>query len=470
MELLEERLMSKLFLSTSVIFISVIAVLLGAQAADVQPETAEGSGFYLKEQPELTGFVSGGKLGPGSVVMWNAITDKINNNPVSYKVVVHDDSGTVIASREIAQNSCKLGSLENSGNLIDQRNYNLHIVAYVDSTQLPPAEKACSYSFVFDKFPGVNSEIIKKQTGRILRPEAGVGLTTKNGVLLQWEPKLKGHMWAIRVVSNRMDDSRVMRLYHKDEFKASEFVLDETIFPPDDEDAFVEVSITSVSGVVRPIETNFRINNTNYPPGQPRIAVKNGYLVQWDAPGDPDFERVQYCLAVEKVTDDGAASLEPLKKIRITESGSLDLRKGLKRMTDYACHIIAEDSWGAVSKSKIVPINMDAPAVKPAFSLKPDFKHLSKAKYLLISHINLNQQTNFNYFVKYYFENGTTYPKGKSWKTEKPSSKKRNVTKIKIRKFKKRIKKIAVISQAYNKLGETADSMQVVHGSKKKNK
>jgi hypothetical protein len=462
--------MSKLFFSTSVVLISVFTCLTGAQAADVPTESAGGSQFYLREQPELVGFLSGGKLGPDSVMMWDVITDKIHNKQVFYKIVVHADDGTVIASSDLTENSCKLGSLENSGNLIDQKSYNLHVAAYIDTTQLPPAEKTYSYSFVFDKFPGVDSDIIKKQTGRILRPESGVGLKTKNGVLLQWEPKLKDHLWAIRVVSGRMDDTRVMRLYHKDTLEKSEFVLDETIFPPDDEDAFVEVSITSVSGVVRPIETNFRINNTNNPPGKPRIALKNGYLIQWDAPGDPDFERVGYTLAVEKVTEEGDVSIEPLKKIKISESGSLDMRKGLDRMTDYACHIIAEDSWGAVSKSKTVHINMDNPAVKPAFTLKPDFKHLSKAKYLLISHINLDQQINFNYYVKYYFENGTTYPDGKSWRTEKPSSQKRGITKIKIRKFKKRIEKIAVISQAYNKLGEKADSMQIIYGNTKKKK
>jgi len=460
-------------INKTIIFISIALLLWQTYAAETPPAPLsaadESSQTYLSQQPELVGFLNGAKLGPESIVKWSPIVDNVYHSDVFYLVTITDPaSGEVVASRDLAETFVRLGSLENVNKLIDKKKYNLKVVAYLDKTALPPDEKTNIYQLVFDKFPGVESELPKEHLGKIVQPLPGIGLKTENGVLLQWEPKLENHLWAIRVVCNRMDATRVMAMYSKEELKTAEYLLEQTLFAPEDEDALVEVSITSAEGIVTPIETNFRINNVNHPPAKPMINVKDGYLLQWSGAQDPDYEKVSHRLVVEKPSPGGSAT-EPVKKVKISGSGSLDMRKGLQRSTDYSCYIVAEDSWGAASRSETVYINMDQPPVKPVFDLKLDFRHLSKAKYLIINHFNYNYQANYTYYVKYFFEDGSTYPDKKSWLTEKPHSRKKNRTKIKLRRIRKRVKQIAVVVQTSNKLGETADSIKVVLGNPKSN-
>ena len=445
---------------------SMLKSLLGKteQPAETEPQEVKR---YLPEQPILTGFANGDSLDPYSELNWSKIFDKATGREASYTVVIiNPERREAAAWKHVVGNTCKAKAIKNIDSLIDNKEYKLQIVAYLDKADVAPREKRKTYTFVYDKYPGVKASNMVYQ-GRLLEPVTEHGLQTAGGIMLKWEPNIKNHTWAIRMVKVQANGRSTVGLFQREELPVSEFLIEEGLFSTEDEDARIKISIASDENLSTPIEAEFRLNNNNLSPYPPALREENGRIVVWEGLGDPDQDEVEYKLAIEMFSDTTSEPI-PVREVMIASSGRLDLVDALKREKNYRCFVIAEDPAGLITRSEPVFIRLDNPPIKAVVTAKANKKNLAKAKRIIVTHENFDRNQNYQYFVRYQLANGRTHPIGQAWLTENPVGIDKNRVELAIRNVGKQIDIIKIVVRASNSIGEKADTPLTIMGKGRK--
>jgi hypothetical protein len=422
---------------------------------------------YLPEQPNLKGFANGDSLDPYSELHWDKIYDQATGGEASYTVVIiNPERREAIAWKHVVGNSCKVKDIKNINDLIDNKEYKLQVVAYLDKADVASREKRKTYNFVYDKYPGVKSTNVIYQ-GKLIAPVTDHGLQTSDGIMLKWEPNIKNHTWVIRMVKVQANGRSTVGLFKREELAVSEFLLEDRLFSTEDEDARIKISINSDQSLSTPIEVEFRINNNNLSPYPPAIRKEDGRIVVWEGLGDPDEDEVAYKLAIETFSETTSEPI-PVREVMIGPSGRLDLVEALEREKNYRCFVIAQDPAGLITRSEPVFIRLNIPPIKPIVKGKTNKKNLSKANRIIITHENYNNNQKYKYYVRYQLEKGGVHPAGKAWLTENPMQMDKNRVELAIRSTGKQIEIIEIVVRASNNIGETADTTVTIMGKGRK--
>ena len=447
---------------------SLLKSLLGQAEQPAKTELVEPK-RYLPEQPNLVDFANGSSLDPYSELNWDSIYDQATGQEASYTIVIiNPEKREAVAWKHVVGNSCKFRAIKGIDKLIDNKEYKLQIVAYLDKTDVAPREKRKTYDFVFDKYPGIKASNVVYQ-GRLLEPVTEQGLQTAGGIMLKWEPNIKNHTWVIRMVKIQANGRSTVGLFQRKELPVSEFLIEDRLFSAEDEDARIKISINSDQNPSTPIEAEFRSNNHNLSPYPPVIRKEKGRIVVWEGLGDPDQDEVAYKLAIETFSETTAEPV-PVREVMIGSNGRLDLVDALEREKNYRCFVVAEDPAGLITRSEPVFMYLDMPPQKPIVKAKANKKNLSKADRIIITHENYDNSRKYTYFVKYQLAQGRTHPAGQAWLTEKPINIDKNRVELFVRHLEKQIQSIKVVVRATNSIGEKADTTVTIigKGSKKK--
>jgi len=438
--------------------------------SDTEEETAtaalEEAKIYLPEQPDLINFADGNSLDPYSVITWEKVYDRDSGDEANYTVVIiNPDTRKAAAYKHTVGNSCRMRAVKGIDDLTDNKEYSLQVIAYKDKATVVPPEKRKTFKFIFDKYPGVKAVSVQYQ-GRLLEPETKFGLKTAGGILLKWEPNIKNHTWVIRMVKLRPNGARLMGLFTREELPVTEYLLEENIFSPEDEDARIEISISSDENLSTPIQAEFYINNNNLSPYKPVIKTEENHIVEWEGLGDPDSDPVSYKLAIEKYS---ATASEPelVREVLIHSSGRLDLLDALEREINYRCYVIAEDPSGLATRSDPVFLYLDPPPEQPVIKVKTNRKNLAKARRIIVTHENYDNANRYVYFLRYHLADGTIYPPGQSWLTERPLGREKNRVELALRSPRQQIQKITLVVRVINDVGENADAVAQIMGKVK---